>query len=82
MKYILFTGSSCKACPAMKRNLHAATIEYEELNVDVKENRMIAGLYQVKSLPTLVVVNDGNPQASFVGVRPVVELVQIKMRFA
>jgi thioredoxin-like negative regulator of GroEL len=65
----------------MKKNLVAVGIQYDELNVDVKENWAIAGLYRVKSLPTLVVTKGGKPEESFVGVRPVRELAQIVGRY-
>lgn len=82
MKALLFTSPSCKACPAMKRNLAAAHIEFDELNVNEKENWSIAGLYRVKSLPTLVVVDGGRPLESLVGAQPFHALVQLKARRA
>lgn len=83
MKALLFTGPNCKACPAMKHNLAKAEIHYDELDLSVKENQSIAGLYQVRGLPTLVVVNGGRPVDSLpAGVIPIDTLVQLKKRWA
>ncbi len=81
MKYLLFTGTTCKACPQMKRNLAEVGIKYDEMNVDVAENWARAGECHVKMLPTLVLMHEGQPLTSFVGVRPVRELVQILERY-
>lgn len=81
MKYLLFTGPSCKACGPMKRNLAAAGIIYEEHNIEIKENAGIASAYQVKALPTLVVVDKGQPRDSFPGALPIGELKRIYGRY-
>ena len=81
MKCILFTSASCKACPAMKRNLAEAGIEFEEKNVDSVDGCAKAGSCRVKSLPTLVIMSNDVPVESFVGVRSVRELVQIMGRY-
>jgi thioredoxin-like negative regulator of GroEL len=81
MKCLLFTSSSCKACPQMKLNLKAAEIEFVEMNVDTLEATTLAGSYRVKSLPTLVILVSDTPVESFVGVRPVYELQQIMGRY-
>lgn len=80
MKALLFTSPTCKACPAMKRNLAAAGIKFDELDVNVRENWAIAGLYQVKSLPTLVVVDGWRPIESLVGAHPLLQLLHLKSR--
>lgn len=76
MKYLLFTSTTCHACPAMKRNLGKAGIEYDEM--DIETNKRVAGLYQVRSLPTLVITKGGKPMDSLAGVRPVPELLKLK----
>ena len=82
MKYLLFSSNTCKSCPAMKLNLNKVGIKYTEMNVDERHNARIAGMYQVKSLPTLVITRGGHPQESFVGVRPMYELEKIKLKYA
>lgn len=81
MKCLLFTSATCRACPAMKRNLQAAEIKFEEKNVDSVEGCALAGSYRVKSLPTLVILSNGAPVESFVGVRSTRELIQIMGRY-
>ena len=81
MKCLLFTGSTCRACPQMKKNLRAAGIEFEEKVVDELEACALAGSYRVRSLPTLVILVRAVPVESFVGVRPVHELKQIMGRY-
>lgn len=81
MTCILFTSATCRACPAMKHNLWKADIPFEEKNVDSVEGCALAGSYRVKSLPTLVILSNGEPVESFVGVRSTHELVQIMGRY-
>ncbi len=82
MKALLFTSTNCKACPAMKQNLAKAGIPYDEMNVDVRENWAIAGLYRVRALPTLVVVEGGKPVESLPGSWPLPELLKLKEKRA
>lgn len=81
MKYLLFTGPTCKACPAMKRNLAVAGIQYDEHSMDVEENCRVAAVYFVTALPTLVLVKDGKAHMTLPGARPVFELKEIKRRY-
>lgn len=80
MKALLFTSTNCKACPAMKRDLAKAGIPYDEMNVDVRENWAIAGLYRVRALPTLVVIDGSQPVESLTGAYPLPELLKLKER--
>lgn len=81
MKYLLFTSPTCKACPAMKRNLAAAGLEYDEHSIDVEANRRLASTYFVTALPTLVLVKDGKAHMTLQGARPVFELEEIRRRY-
>lgn len=81
MKFLLFTSSTCKACPAMKRNLATAGIHYDELNVDNSDNVEIAGTYRVRSLPTLVIIKNGVPVETILGSPPLGTLREIKGRY-
>ena len=81
MKYLLFTGPNCTACKPMKLNLNKVGIAFTEMNVDEDKHKRIAGLYHVRSLPTLVITRGGHPQESLVGVRPIYELEKIKQKY-
>lgn len=61
----------------MKRNLKEAGIDYIEIDVDEEFGLKLVLKYHVMSLPTLVVFGaNGNP-SSYVGVRPVSELLKL-----
>ena len=66
----------------MKLNLNGAGIKFTEMNVNEDKYKRIAGLYHVRSLPTLVITRGGHPQESLVGVRPIYELEKIKLKYA
>ena len=80
--FLLFTSNNCKACPAQKLNLNKDGIKFTEMNVDEDKHKRIAGLYHVRTLPTLVITRGGHPQESLPGVRPLAELEKIKKKYA
>jgi thioredoxin-like negative regulator of GroEL len=81
MKFLLFSGSHCKNCPAMKKNLETVGIAYDEISTDTKTGAMMSGVMHVRALPTLVITKGGKPIESFPGVRPLDELEKIKRKY-
>jgi glutaredoxin len=55
MKVMLFTTQFCAKCPGVKKKLEAAGIEVEEVNA-IKYPQLVKE-YNVKAVPTIVVVN-------------------------
>jgi thioredoxin-related protein len=82
MRFILFTSSTCKACPQMKANLKAAKMIYLETNTDSKQGQLMAKLYQVRSLPTLVIMDGVDEVKRYIGALPLGKLEGIKARYA
>jgi thioredoxin-like negative regulator of GroEL len=61
MKKILrFTASWCHPCKGLAMNLEAAELDLpvEVIDIDVQDD--IANEYSIRSVPTLVMVEDGN----------------------
>lgn len=59
MKILRFTASWCNPCQALAKNLEAANlgIPIEVVDIDVHED--VALEYQIRSVPTLVLINEG-----------------------
>lgn len=81
MQYLLFSGPKCPACRVMKANLATAGIEYSEYDISEPKNKMLAGIYHVRSLPTLVATSCGKPMETLIGSHPVGELKKIKEKY-
>lgn len=81
MQYILFTGPKCPACKTMKANLSLAGIEYSEYDISEPKNKMLAGIYHVRSLPTLVATSCGKTLETIIGSHPVRELEKIREKY-
>lgn len=61
----LFTTATCPNCPIAKQELANKGVDY--VSIDANENVDLALRYGIKSVPTLVVVKDGEP-SKFAGV--------------
>ena len=72
MKKILrFTASWCGPCKALALNLEAASVDIpiEVVDIDVFED--IAGEYKIRSVPTLVMLEDDQEIKRMTGVKTV-----------
>jgi thioredoxin 1 len=74
VKLIDFTAKWCGPCRVMKPTLESVATEYagrlEITHVDVDEEPVVAQQYNVRSMPTYVLVRDGREVGRFVGSRP------------
>ena len=77
-KFIYFSAPWCGPCrmfgPTMDRVAQSGIV-VEKVNID--ENKDLAMQYNVKSIPTTVLVENGNEISRFVGVKPEFEIKQI-----
>lgn len=57
-KVLLFTSQSCVPCKALKAYLKSHNHEAEELDIESPTGSLKARMYRVRSVPTLVRVDD------------------------
>ena len=68
-----FNASWCPPCQALHPTLEAmaeSSDNYKIVTVDVDEEQMLAGEYEVSSIPCLVVFKDGAETERRVGLQP------------
>jgi thioredoxin 1 len=72
-KAVIFTGSKCGTCHILKNKINEriknnnSNTNFEEFSIDEKEGRMEAAKYQVSSLPTVIIFENGMPKNTLVG---------------
>jgi hypothetical protein len=81
-KFLLFSGEHCKNCKPMKENMLKAGIEFEVMSVDEPNGARLASTYLIKTLPMLIITENGNPKKSYPGLLTVAKLIEIKNKYA
>ena len=81
MKYVLFTGSRCKNCAPMKRNMDKVGIRFEEISTDTTNGKKMSGICKVSCLPFLALMRDGKPIETYPGLLPIGKLQAIKLKY-
>jgi len=75
MKKILrFTASWCSPCKVMAKNLEIANLGLPIEVVDIDLMSVIATEYNIKSIPTLVMLEHGREIKRLTGTQPVMEI--------
>lgn len=75
MKKILrFTASWCSPCKVLAKNLELAKTEVPIEVVDIDIFPEVAEDYQVRSIPTLVMLENSHELKRLIGVKPVQEI--------
>ena len=73
-KIIRFTASWCQPCKQMSRTLESINSNLPIDVVDIDEQSNTAIEYGIRSVPTLVMVEDGNVVKKMVGLKTAEEL--------
>lgn len=75
MNILKFFGSWCNPCKALSKSLEDAGIEHQSIDVD--ENEELTEKYNVRSVPTIVILDkDDNEIGRFVGSRTKEQLLE------
>ncbi len=81
-----FWADWCGPCHALAPVLEELAVEYDgrveiqKLNVD--ENPLATAKYGIRSLPTLMLFQDGEPVKAFTGVQPKMKLTSVLDQYA
>jgi thioredoxin 1 len=73
MKLLRFTASWCQPCKALAKNLEKANLNIPIEVIDIDENDQKAIEYSIRSVPTLVLIDDGN-EKRMIGVKTAEEI--------
>ena len=75
MNILKFFGSWCNPCKALSKSLEDAGIEHQSIDVD--ENEELTEKYNVRSVPTIVILDkDDNEIGRFIGTRTKEQLLE------
>ena len=75
MNILKFFGTWCNPCKVLSKAFEEAKIEHQAIDVD--ENEELADKYNVKSVPTVIVLNnEGEELGRFVGTRTKEQLLE------
>lgn len=78
MKVIkLFGANWCSGCVSMKKMMEDRCIPYEYYDIDTDEGSVEATKYNVRGLPTTVILRDDMVVRVMVGVQPMSEVEAI-----
>ena len=74
IKVLDFTADRCSPCKALKPTLEALAKEYGDkisiVMIDVDEDQLTAQQYNVRAMPTIVILRDGVEVGRTQGARP------------
>lgn len=78
VEILVFSAPWCAACKTLKNKLQMKGVGYEEIDVDDPENESLVVAYKVRSLPTTIILKDGEVvvQEQGVGVVETIESIQ------
>ncbi len=74
MKILRFTASWCQPCKALAKNLEEAKINIPIEVVDIDVHTEIASDYGIRSVPTLILIDEHIEVKRIVGVKTIEQL--------
>lgn len=60
MKLLKIYSDTCGPCKVLEKNLQLANIEHESLNISSEQGEEIVDKYDVRAVPTLILLNGNN----------------------
>lgn len=77
MKILKFYADWCCQCKVLEELLQKHNIVYDNINVDSEEGEKLSDTYKIKSLPTIIVLNDENSEVyRSIGLQPDIEYLK------
>jgi len=64
---IKFQASWCGPCKALSQTFKSVTVPYTFTEVDIDEDPILAAKFNIRSVPTIIILEDGNEVARKVG---------------
>jgi|TARA_R110000796_G_scaffold61585_1_gene142501 thioredoxin 1 len=75
MKVLKFSASWCQPCKMLAKTLEGMEVPYEITEIDIDDQPEQAGKYQVRGVPTMVLVDDkGAVVSRLVGLQTAVKI--------
>ena len=75
MKVLKFSASWCQPCKMLAKTLEGMKVPYEITEIDIDDQPEQAGKYQVRGVPTMVLVDDkGAVVSRLVGLQTAVKI--------
>ena len=75
MKVLKIYSETCGPCRVLEKNLQAAGISHENIDVDSEQGEELVSKYEIRTVPTLILVDDeGHVINRYTGVMNVEEL--------
>lgn len=59
MKLLKIYSETCGPCKVLERNLQLADIPHESIDIQSEEGYNLAGKYEIRAVPTLLLVDNG-----------------------
>ena len=60
MKLLKIYSDTCGPCKVLEKNLQLANIEHESFNIASEQGEEIVDKYDIRAVPTLILLNDNN----------------------
>lgn len=74
-KFLKFEADWCSQCKAMDSILKGSDLPIEHINVDDEDNELLVEQFKIRSMPTLVLVDEHDKELKrFVGITTVDKL--------
>lgn len=68
MKLIKLYSDTCGPCKVLENNLKKSKIEYDSVNITSKEGEELIEKYDIKAIPTLLLIDDNGLVSKCTGI--------------